>query len=62
MARLTSYESTQADAWDTGTAESDQAEEAREMSGLRAAWALVDGDVPQHPRNPAVPHWHDDRS
>lgn len=44
MARLTSYEATQADAWDTGTAESDQADEAREMSGLRAAWAIVDAE------------------
>ena len=44
MARLTSYESIQADAHDNGTAESDQADEARELSGLRAAWALVDAE------------------
>lgn len=42
MTRLTSYETTQADAWDQGTTEPDQADEARELSGLRAAWSLVD--------------------
>jgi hypothetical protein len=42
MTRLTSYEATQADTWDQGTAESDQADEARELAGVRAAWSLLD--------------------
>jgi len=42
MPRLTSYEATLADTWDQGTAETDQADEARELAGMRDAWSLLD--------------------
>lgn len=60
MARLTTYESNRADAWDTGMSEPDDLTEDHEMASLRAAWDLMDGYVPRHARNPAAPHWHDE--
>jgi hypothetical protein len=42
MSRLTSYEDALADAWLNGTADLDEADEARETAGLRRAWAIID--------------------
>jgi hypothetical protein len=42
MSRLTSYEDAQADSWDNGTADPDEAAEAREAAGVRSAWAVID--------------------
>jgi len=42
MPVLTSYENAQADSWVHGTASTEDAEEARELAGIRAAFALLD--------------------
>lgn len=42
MPGLTSYENTQADSWVNGTAETDDASDARELAGVRSAFALLD--------------------
>ena len=41
MPRLTSYETTRADAWDTGMSDPDTADDDREAAGLRTGWALL---------------------